>query len=59
MHRRRRQARRAGASQQRVAEDKLAQLAEDIAHKVSEELTFPGQVKITVIREFRAVEVAA
>ena len=37
----------------------LAGLAADIAQKVSDEVVFPGQVKVTVIREFRAEEVAA
>jgi ribonuclease Y len=41
-----------------VSEKKAAELSERIASKVSEELTFPGQIRITVIREFRALEVA-
>ncbi len=35
-----------------------AQLARDIAKKIEKELEYPGQVKVTVIREVRAVEVA-
>jgi ribonucrease Y len=34
------------------------QLARDIAKKIEKELEYPGQVKVTVIREIRAVEVA-
>jgi ribonuclease Y len=34
-------------------------LATDIAALISREMTFPGQIKITVIREFKAVELAS
>ncbi|MCA1824327.1 MAG: ribonuclease Y [Mycobacteriales bacterium] len=33
-------------------------LARDIAKQIEEELTYPGQIKVTVIRESRAIEVA-
>ena len=33
-------------------------LARDIAKQIEEELTYPGQIKVTVIRESRATEVA-
>ncbi len=35
-----------------------AELARDIARKVEEDLVFPGQIKVTVIRETRNVEYA-
>jgi ribonuclease Y len=35
-----------------------AALARDIARKVEEDMVFPGQIKVTVIRETRAVEIA-
>jgi len=42
-----------------VVDDLAAQmLARDIAKQVEEELSYPGQIKVTVIRESRAVEVA-
>ena len=37
---------------------KAAALARDIAKKVEEDLVFPGQIKVTVIRETRSVEYA-
>ncbi|MCD8378232.1 MAG: ribonuclease Y [Candidatus Gastranaerophilales bacterium] len=33
-------------------------LARDIANKIENELDYPGQIRVTVVREFRAVEVA-
>ncbi|HEV8053459.1 MAG: ribonuclease Y [Chloroflexi bacterium] len=33
-------------------------LAREIVHKIEESLTYPGQIKVTVIRETRAVEYA-
>ena len=37
---------------------KAASLARDIARKVEEDLVFPGQIKVTVIRETRSIEYA-
>ncbi|PIR16292.1 MAG: ribonuclease Y [Deltaproteobacteria bacterium CG11_big_fil_rev_8_21_14_0_20_49_13] len=33
-------------------------LAKDIAKKIETEMTYPGQIKVTVIRETRAIEIA-
>ena len=41
-----------------VNDDQAATLSVDIAQKIQEELTYPGQVKITVIRETRSVAFA-
>ncbi len=37
---------------------KASHLARDIVRKIEEQLTYPGQIKVTVIRETRAVEYA-
>ena len=47
-----------------VREDRVddlgaVKLSSDIAETISREMTFPGQIKVTVIREFRAVETAS
>jgi ribonuclease Y len=34
------------------------ELAHDIAQKIQKELEYPGQIRVTVIREFRAIEYA-
>ena len=34
------------------------QLAKDIAHKIQTDMQYPGEIKVNVIREMRAVEVA-
>ena len=34
------------------------QLAVDIANRIKEEMEYPGQIKVTVIREFRIVDYA-
>jgi ribonuclease Y len=34
-------------------------LSSEIAHKISQEMRFPGQIRVTVIRELKAVEVAS
>jgi ribonuclease Y len=33
-------------------------VSKDIAKKIQEEMEYPGQIKVTVIREVRAVEYA-
>ena len=41
-----------------VAEDNMIILARDIAKKIESELEYPGQIKVNVIRETKAVEYA-
>ena len=41
-----------------VGDDQAALLARDIARKIEQEMAYPGQIKITVIRETRASDVA-
>ncbi|MCZ6507859.1 MAG: HD domain-containing protein, partial [Acidobacteria bacterium] len=42
----------------RISDEEAIWLSKDIAKKVEAELTYPGQIKITVIRENRAIEYA-
>ena len=42
----------------KVNDEVAAQLSYDISEKIQNELTYPGQVRITVIRETRAVNIA-
>ena len=43
---------------ERVTDAQANQLSFDISQKIQEEMTYPGQVKVTVIRETRAVNIA-
>jgi len=43
---------------QKISDDKAILVAKDIAKKIKDELDYPGQIKVTVIREMRAVEYA-
>jgi ribonuclease Y len=42
----------------KVADEEAILMSRDIVKKIEESLTFPGQIKVTVIRETRAVEYA-
>jgi ribonucrease Y len=44
--------------QDRVDDAKADQLAHDISAKIQAEMEYPGQIKVTVIREYRAVSYA-
>ncbi len=41
---------------EKISDDQAVLLSRDIARQIEENLTFPGQVKVVVIRETRAVE---
>jgi ribonuclease Y len=43
---------------EKVNDDQAAKLSFDVSQKIQTEMTYPGQVKITVIRETRAVNIA-
>lgn len=43
---------------EKVNDDKAAELSFEISQKIQTDMTYPGQVKVTVIRETRAVNVA-
>jgi len=43
---------------QKVSDEKAAVVAKEIAQKIKDDLEYPGQIKVTVIREMRAVEYA-
>lgn len=43
---------------QKVSDDRAVLIAKEIAQRIKEELDYPGQIKVTVIRETRAVEYA-
>ncbi len=43
---------------EKVNEDRMILLARDIAKKIEAELTYPGQIKVNVLRETKAVDYA-
>lgn len=43
---------------EKVNDEKAAQLSFEISQKIQTDMTYPGQVKVTVIRETRAVNIA-
>ncbi len=42
----------------KVGDDEAFSIATKIAKKISEEMTFPGEIRVTVLRETRAIEIA-
>ena len=43
---------------EQVTDEQASQLAFQISDKIQNEMTYPGQVKVTVIRETRAISYA-
>jgi len=43
---------------ERLDDARAEQLSSDIAKKIQDEMEYPGQIKVTVIREFRSVAIA-
>ncbi len=43
---------------EKVSDDQAAKLSFEISQKIQTDMTYPGQVKVTVIRETRAVNIA-
>jgi ribonuclease Y len=43
---------------ERISDEEAVWLSKDIARRIESELEYPGQIKVTVIRETRAVEFA-
>jgi len=46
------------ARPERIDDDRLALLAADLAKKIQSQMEYPGRIKVTIIREFRATETA-
>ena len=43
---------------EQVSEDQMVILARELAHRIENELEYPGQIKVHVLRETKAVEYA-
>lgn len=50
---------RVHVDEHKVSDRKAEQLSEEIAQEIAQQLTFPGQIRVTVIREFKAIELAS
>ena len=43
---------------EKVTDDQMTVLARDVANRVENEMDFPGQIKVNIIRETRVVDYA-
>ncbi len=41
-----------------ISDEETSMLARDVARKIETDMTYPGQIRVTVIRETRATELA-
>ena len=41
-----------------ISEDQMVLLAREIAKKIEDELEYPGQIKVNLLRETKAIEYA-
>ena len=41
-----------------VTDDQMVLVARDIAKTIEDELEYPGQIKVNVVRESRAIDIA-
>ncbi|MGH7474281.1 MAG: ribonuclease Y, partial [Candidatus Methylomirabilales bacterium] len=44
--------------QDELDDDESSELARELVKKIEQDLTYPGQIKVTVIRESRFVDIA-
>ena len=42
----------------KVSEDQMVLLAREVAKKIEDEMEYPGQIKVNIIRETKAVDYA-
>jgi len=43
---------------QKISDDSAMRTAREIAKKIEEEMTYPGEIKVTLLREVRCIEYA-
>lgn len=49
---------RVAVDSRKLSDDEVYLLSKDIANKIQREMTYPGEIKVTVIREVRGIEIA-
>ena len=41
-----------------ISDDQMTVMARDVANRIENEMEYPGQIKVTIVRENRAIEYA-